>query len=157
MTDPKGRPRGTVGKASASETRGSGFEPPWLVQRLRWESRPFSLVKNGAGAVTLLIDREGTVFPGAIGRFFDKRVSISHPFAVSAKKDSVCFTNPNKVRPRPRTGAMLCGICSHWNLPVYVSAHGRIRPSGAPPHSTASESMLGMRSAAFLIFRTPVT
>ena len=33
-----GRPRGTVGKASASEARGPGFEPPWLVQRSRWES-----------------------------------------------------------------------------------------------------------------------
>ena len=27
----KGRPCGTVSKASASEARGPGFEPPWLV------------------------------------------------------------------------------------------------------------------------------
>ena len=38
-----GRPRGTVGKASASEARGPGFKPPWLVQWSRWESRPLSL------------------------------------------------------------------------------------------------------------------
>ena len=30
-----GRPRGTVGKASASEAGGPRFEPPWLVQRSR--------------------------------------------------------------------------------------------------------------------------
>ena len=66
-----GRPRGTVGKASASEarSRGPGFEPPWLVQRSRWESRPLSLVGNGAGAVTHPIDRKGSVFPRGTGRF----------------------------------------------------------------------------------------
>ena len=44
-----GRPRGAVGTASASEARGPGFEPPWLVRRSRWESRPLLLVGNGAG------------------------------------------------------------------------------------------------------------
>ena len=68
-----GRPRGTVGKASASEARGPGFEPPWLVQRSRWESRPLSLVGNGAGAVTHPIDRAGTVFPRGTGRFLVKK------------------------------------------------------------------------------------
>ena len=63
------RPRGTVGKASASEARGPGVEPPWLVQRLRWESRPLSLVGNGAGAVTHPIDRAGSVCPRGTGRF----------------------------------------------------------------------------------------
>ena len=65
----EGRPRGTVGKASASEARGPGFEPPWLVQRSRWESRPLSLVGNGAGAVTNLIDWKRSVFPRGNGRF----------------------------------------------------------------------------------------
>ena len=69
----RGRPRGTVVKASASEARGPGIEPPWLVQRSRWESRPLSLVGNGAGAVTLLIDRAGSVFPRGTGRFLVKK------------------------------------------------------------------------------------
>ena len=70
-----GRPRGTVGKAPASEARGSGLEPPWLVQRSRWKSRPLSLVGNGAGAVTHPTDRKGSVFPRGTGRFLIKRVS----------------------------------------------------------------------------------
>ena len=72
----KGRPRGAVGKASASEARCTGFEPPWLVQWSRWESRPLSLVGNGAGpgAVTHPIDRKGTVFPRGTGRFLVKKV-----------------------------------------------------------------------------------
>ena len=73
-----GRPRGTVGKASASEARGTGFEPPWLVQWSRWESRPLLLVRNGAGAVALLIDRRGSVFPRGTGRFLvEKGVHIA--------------------------------------------------------------------------------
>ena len=48
---PLGRPRGTVGKAAASEARRPGFEPPWLVQRSRWEWRPLTLVGNGVGVV----------------------------------------------------------------------------------------------------------
>ena len=68
-----GRPRGTVGKASASEARGTGFEPPWLVQWSRWESRSLSLVGNGAGAVILLIDWKGSVFPRGTGRFLVKK------------------------------------------------------------------------------------
>ena len=36
-----------------AEGRGPGLEPPWLVQWSRWESRPLSLVGNGARAVTL--------------------------------------------------------------------------------------------------------
>ena len=90
-----GRRRGTVGKASASEARGPGFEPPWLVQRSRrWESRPLSLIGNGVGAVTHPIDREGSVLPWGTGAVFSlKRVSKSHPFAVSAKEDSVVLCN----------------------------------------------------------------
>ena len=84
-----GRPRGTVGKASASEARGPGFEPPWLVQRSRWKSRPLSLVGNGAGAGTLLIDRAGTVFPRGTGRFLVIKGVLMHSFAISAKKYSV--------------------------------------------------------------------
>ena len=68
-----GRPHGTMGKASASEARGPGFEPPWLVQWSRWESRPLSLVGNGAGAATHPIDRAGSVFPGGSGRFLVKK------------------------------------------------------------------------------------
>ena len=62
-----------MGKASASEARGPGFEPPCLVQRSRWESRPLSLVGNGAGAVTHPIDRAGTVLPRGTGRFVVKK------------------------------------------------------------------------------------
>ena len=61
-----GRPRGTVGKASASEARGPGFDPPWLVQWSRWESRPLSLAGNGAGAVNY---RKGSVLPLGTGCF----------------------------------------------------------------------------------------
>ena len=50
-----------------------GFEPPWLVQWSRWESRPLSQVGNGAGAVTHPIDRAGTVFPRGTGRFLVKK------------------------------------------------------------------------------------
>ena len=67
-----GRPRGTVGKVSASEARSPGFGPPWLGQRSRWESRPLALVGNNVGAVTLLIDRKGSVFPRWTGRFLVK-------------------------------------------------------------------------------------
>ena len=63
------RPPGTVGKASASEAGGPGLEPPWLIQRSRWESRPLSLVGNGAGTLTHPIDRKGSVLPRATGRF----------------------------------------------------------------------------------------
>ena len=62
-----------MGKASASKARGPGFEPPWLVQWSRWESRPLSLVGNGAGAVTHPIDRAGSVFPRGTGRFLVKK------------------------------------------------------------------------------------
>ena len=90
------RPRGgTVGKASASEARGPGFEPPWLVQRSRWESRSLSLVGNGAGAVTYPIDRKGSVFPRGTGRVLVKKDFLMHPFAVSSKKHSVCFVAAN--------------------------------------------------------------
>ena len=42
-----GRPRCTVGKASASEARGPGFEPPWLVQRSRCiAKRRHTLIKE---------------------------------------------------------------------------------------------------------------
>ena len=58
-----------MGKASASEARGTGFEPPWLVEWSRWESRPLSLVGNGAGAVTHPIDRKGSVFSRGTDRF----------------------------------------------------------------------------------------
>ena len=68
-----GRPRGTVGKASASEAGGPGFEPPWLVQWSSWESRPLALVGNGVGAVTHPIDQAGTVFPRGTGRFLVKK------------------------------------------------------------------------------------
>ena len=81
-----GRPRGTVGKASASEARGTGFEPPWLVQWSRWESRPLSLVGNGAGAGTQPIDRKGAVFPRGTGRFLVIKGALMYPFAVSAMK-----------------------------------------------------------------------
>ena len=86
-----GRPRGTVGKASASEARGPGFEPPWLVQRSRWESRPLSLVGNGAGAGTHPIHRAGAVFPRGTGRFLVKKGVLMYPFAVSAMKQPVVF------------------------------------------------------------------
>ena len=69
----KGRPRGTVGKASVSEARGPGFVPPWLVQRSRWESRPRTLVGNGVGAVTHPIERKGSVFSRGTGRFLVKK------------------------------------------------------------------------------------
>ena len=88
-----------MGKAPASEARGPGFEPPWLVQRSRWESRPLSLVGNGAGAVTLLIDRAGTVFPRGTGRFL-----------VKTGVDIACFRCLSKVlkeelgRPRGTVG-----------------------------------------------------
>ena len=81
-----GRPRGTVGKASASEARGPGFEPPWLLQRSRWESRPLSLVGNGAGAGTHPIDWAGAVFPRGTGRFLVIKGALMYPFAVSAMK-----------------------------------------------------------------------
>ena len=87
----QGRPRGTVGKASASEARGTGFEPPWLVQWSRWESRPLSMVGNGAGAVTHPIHRASTVFPRGTGRLLVKKGVLMHPFAVSVKKHSVVF------------------------------------------------------------------
>ena len=89
-----GRPRGTVGKAPASEARGTGFEPPWsrLVQRSRWESRPLSLVGNGAGAVTHPIDRKGSVFPRETGRFFVKKgVHIASFRYLSEERLSFCF------------------------------------------------------------------
>ena len=98
LTTTGGRPRGTVGKASASEAGGPGFEPPWLVQRShRWarESRPLSLVGNGAGAVTYPIDRKGSVFPRGTGRVLVKKDFLMHPFAVSSKKHSVCFVAAN--------------------------------------------------------------
>ena len=42
-------------------------------KRSRWESRPLSLVGNGAGAGTHPIDREGSVFPWGTGRFLVKK------------------------------------------------------------------------------------
>ena len=73
------RRRGTVGKASASEARGNGFEPPWLFQWSRWESRPLTLVGYGVGAVTHPIDREGpgSVFPRETGHSSLKGVHIA--------------------------------------------------------------------------------
>ena len=62
-----------MSKAPASEARGPGFEPPWLAQRSRWESRPLTLVGNGVGAVTHPIDWAGTVFPRGTGRFIVKK------------------------------------------------------------------------------------
>ena len=112
-----GRPRGTVGKASASDARGPGFEPPWLVQRSRWESRPLSLVGNGAGAVTHPTDRAGTIFPRGTDRFLVKKgvhiasfcclsdETLSHPLADLAKKDSVLFvTEEHQSGPAKRGG-----------------------------------------------------
>ena len=46
----------------------------------------FSLVGNGAGAVTHPIDREGTVFPRGTGRFLVIKGALMYPFAVSAMK-----------------------------------------------------------------------
>ena len=85
-----------MGKASASEARGTGFEPPWLVQWSRWESRPLSLVGNGAGAVTHPIDRAGTVFPRGTDPFLVEKGVLMHPFAVSAKKHSVVLLGLKK-------------------------------------------------------------
>ena len=91
LNDLEGRPCGTVGKASASEARGPGFDPPWLVQRSRWESQPLALVGHGAGAVTHATDRAGTVFPRGTGRFLVKKSVLMYPFAVLAMKHSVRF------------------------------------------------------------------
>ena len=46
-----------------------GSNPRGWFKRSRWESRPLSLVGNGAGAVTHPIDRKGSVFPRGTGRF----------------------------------------------------------------------------------------
>ena len=92
-----GRPRGTVGKAPASAARGPGFEPPWLVQRSRGESRLLSLVGNGAGAVTLMIDRAGSVFPRGTGRFLvTKGVHMMFKTLVDVKKLSVSSLRQRK-------------------------------------------------------------
>ena len=101
----KGRPRGTVGKASASEARGPGFEPPWLVQRSRWESRPLSLVGNGAGAGTHPIDREGSVFPRGNGRFLVKKgVHIASFRCLSEEITSLFSTRYQAREPVTVTG-----------------------------------------------------
>ena len=49
-----------------------GSNPRGWFKRSRWESRPLSLVGNGAGAVTHPTDRAGTVFPRGTGRFLVK-------------------------------------------------------------------------------------
>jgi hypothetical protein len=47
--------------------------PRGWFKRSRWESRPLSLVGNGAGAGTHPIDRVGSVFPRGTGRFLVKK------------------------------------------------------------------------------------
>ena len=55
-----------------------GSSPRGWFKRLRWESRPLSLVGNGAGAVTHPTDRAGRVFPRGTGRFLvEKGVHIA--------------------------------------------------------------------------------
>ena len=64
----------------------------YVVQRSRWESRPLSLVGNGAGAGTHPIDRKGAVFPRGTGRFLVIKGALMYPFAVSAKQHSLGFS-----------------------------------------------------------------
>ena len=104
-----GRPRGTVGKASASEARGPGFEPPWLVQRSRSGSRPFSLVGNGAGAGTHPIDRKGSVFPRGTGRFLVKKgVHIASFRCLSEEIISFCLETARGLEPIRLIGRAQC-------------------------------------------------
>ena len=84
-----GRPRGTMGKASASEARGTGFEPPWLVQMVALGIVTLSLVGSGAGTGTHPIDRAGAVLPRGTGRFLVIKGALMYPFAVSAMKPPV--------------------------------------------------------------------
>ena len=66
------------------------LEVPGLNPRRWFSGRAGNLDPgNGAGAVTHPIDRAGTVFPRGTGGSLLKRVSVSHPFAVSAMKHSV--------------------------------------------------------------------
>ena len=58
-----GRPRGTVGKASASEARGTGFEPPWLVQRSRW---PIRWLETARGLEPIRLIGRAQCFPGGL-------------------------------------------------------------------------------------------
>ena len=98
-----------MGKASASEARGPGFEPPWLVQRSRWELRPLSLVGNGAGAVTHPIDREGSLFPRATGCFLVKKgVHIASFRCLSEEKLSFGFWGVVE-KTEPGEDALWCG------------------------------------------------
>ena len=113
-----------MGKASASDARGPGFEPLWLVQRSRWESRPLSLVGNGAGAVTHPIDRKGTVFPRGTGRFLvkkgvhiasfrclsEERLSFAHEPLLSSLERSWC-----KHRSQAQVGSTRGVASSTWS------------------------------------------
>ena len=88
-THEKGRPRGTVGKAPASEARGTGFEPPWLVQTVALGiATPYAGWKQRGGCHPSAWSGGHSITPGT-GRSSLKRVSISHPFAVSAMKHSI--------------------------------------------------------------------
>ena len=56
-----------------------------------WESRPLSLVGNGAGAVTHPIDREGSVFPRGTGHFLVKKGVHIASFRCLSDETLSCF------------------------------------------------------------------
>ena len=79
--------------------------------RSRWESRPLSLVGNGAAAVTHPIDRAGSVFPRGTGRFLvTKGVHIASFRCLSDETLSSFLTGVEMVRRcHPLCISMLLG------------------------------------------------
>ena len=155
-----------MGKASASEARSSGFEPPWLAQRSRWESRPLSLVGNGAGAVTHPTDWAGSVFPRGTGRFLVQRVSISHPFAVSAKQHSVVRSGQvrkqlGKERARRsapmlrEAGALVPECHADASEDSVVSRRDGVTESGAAEHHMGCRFRRGAAVAGAVLLLAP--
>ena len=62
-----GRPRGTVGKASASEARGTGFEPPSMVQTVALGIvTPFAGWKRRGGLEPIRLMGRAQCFPGGL-------------------------------------------------------------------------------------------
>ena len=84
--------------------------PRGWFKRSRWESRPLSLVGNGAGAGTHPTDRAGSVFPRGSGRFLVKKgVHIASFRCRSEATLSVFFQPPPVpsaiIPPSPRESA----------------------------------------------------
>ena len=120
-----------MGKASASEAGGPRFEPPWLVQWSRWESRPLALVGNGAGAGTHPIDRKGSVFPRGTGRsLVIKGVHIASFRCLSEEITSFFRREPSCPRPASLAGSALReGGCASSRAGGVGTSGGR-RPGG---------------------------